>query len=512
MTLHRARHVALAIVLGPALFAPGCDSRGDEMKRQMDREKRETKDGEVVADEIPPHPMRDKLMPVLEKIYPLQKVPPVTEIESAPAGGYDYEVQAGVAAVVKLTTGLPDDKKIRAIVMGTAEADAWAYRSDARREYADLIHRVKRGYGDDQKEAILKQYANLRLLQFFNSPEAQAAIDALPGEVKPTIVEMQKYYVDNKSKVWDEWMSVKMYARRVVAGDEPFRGVLRQIKKELGKEEPPPLTWEESMDAPFLAWAKEIRGNEELLIKLTDLRELKDREEYLNETHSQWVIEGSAKQPDKAKGAKIDPALGFGVVREDLGGGYNELTFVFSKKLGGTALKKAYLRSIIYGQLLTDFQMLATAGGDFAKRDENNMIDATTAVVPDKYDPLYAKCGSAAALDTLIAHYGSKFPTLAGLGGSSDEQALLNAAHKCVVDGAAGDIHVPAKNDMKDVEGPAPGSRLALYQMLARFENVDVNLAKMASETKTEEDEVIEDAEAVLKRIKDKENEGKGTK
>ena len=42
-------------------------------------------------------------------------------------------------------------------------------------------------------------------------------------------------------------------------------------------------------------------------------------------------------------------------------------------------------------------------------------------------------------------------------------------------------IHVPAKDDDKDVEGPAPGSRLALYQMLARYENVEVNLAKMAS-------------------------------
>jgi hypothetical protein len=48
--------------------------------------------------------------------------------------------------------------------------------------------------------------------------------------------------------------------------------------------------------------------------------------------------------------------------------------------------------------------------------------------------------------------------------------------------------------------------------MLARFENIDVNMAKMASEAKTEEDEVIEDAEAVLKRLKAKENEGKGTK
>lgn len=491
---------------------PGCDSREKEMARQMDLEKGEKKAVEVKAEEVPPHPTRDKLMPVLEKIYPLQKVPPVLESEEVTDDVHNYEVQAGVASVVKLRVGLSEQQKVQAVVMGVAEADSWAFRSDARRDYADLIHRVKRGYGDDQKEAILKQYANLRLLQFFNSADAQAAIDALPGDVKGPVQAMQAHYVNDKQKVWEDWMGVKMYARRVVAGDEPFRGVLRTIKKELGKEEPPPLTWEESMDGPFLAWAKDIKDNEELFIKLTDLRELKDREEYLNETHSLWVVEGSSKVPAKAKGTKIDPELGFGVHREDLGGGYNELTFVFSKKLGGTGLKKSFLRSVIYGQLLTDFGMLATAGSDFAKRTEDNVIDSTTAVVPDKYDPLYARCGSAAALDTFITHFKGKYPFLADLPAQGDQDAILNAAHKCVIDGAAGEIHVPAKGDMKDVEGPAPGSRLALYQMLARFENIDVNMAKMASEAKTEEDEVIEDAEAVLKRIKAKENEGKGTK
>jgi hypothetical protein len=491
---------------------PGCDSREKEMARQMDLEKGDKKAVEVKAEEVPPYPTRDKLMPVLEKIYPLQKVPPVLESEEVTDDVNNYEVQAGVAAVVKLRVGLSEQQKVTAIVMGTAEADAWAFRSDARRDYADLIHRVKRGYGDDQKEAILKQYANLRLLQFFNSPDAQAAIDALPGDVKGGVQAMQTHYVNDKQKVWEDWMAVKMYARRVVAGDEPFRGVLRTIKKELGKEEPPPLTWEESMDGPFLAWAKDVKDNEELFIKLTDLRELKDREEYLNETHSFWVVEGSAKVPEKAKKTKVDPQLGFGVHREDLGGGYNELTFVFSRGLSGTGLKNAFLRSIVYGQLLTDFGMLATAGSDFAKRTEDNVIDSTTAVVPDKYDPLYARCGSAAALDTFITHYKGKYPFLADLPAAGDSDAILNAAHKCVIEGAAGEIHVPAKGDMKDVEGPAPGSRLALYQMLARFENIDVNMARMASEAKTEEDEVIEDAEAVLKRIKAKENEGKGTK
>ncbi|MFO0631211.1 MAG: hypothetical protein U0168_00010 [Nannocystaceae bacterium] len=502
----------LGVALATALGLPGCDSREKELARQMDLQKGDTKKAEIPAAEVPPHPTRDKLMPLLEKLYTLQKVPPVTETDLVADGTYNYEVQAGVASVVKLAGGLSEEQKIRAIVMGTAEADSWAFRSDARRDYADLIHRVMRGYGEDQKQQILRMYGQLKLLEFFNSEAAGPAIEALPAEVKPVVEAMRKHYVDDKTKVWADWMNVRMYARRVVAGDQPFRSVLRQIKQELGQEEPPPLSWEQSMDAPFLAWAKDIRANEELLIKLTDLRELKDREEYLNETHSLWVVEGSAKIPAKAKGVKIDPALGFGVHREDLGGGYNELTFVFSKKLAGTALKKAYVRSIIYGQLLTDFAMLSTAGSDFAVRDADNVIDSKTAVVPDKYDPLYARCGSAAALDTFITHFKGKYPFLADMPANGNADAVLNEAHKCVIDGARGDIHVPAKDDDKDVEGPAPGSRLALYQMLARFENVDVNLANMASEKKTEEDAVIEDAEAVLKRIKAKENEGKGIK
>lgn len=506
------RPARLALAAFALSLAPACDSREKSMERTIDLEKRDVKKDEIVAAEVPPHPTREKLMPVLEKVYALNKVPPVTETELEADGTYNYEVQAGVAAVIKLAGGLSEQDKIKAIVTGAAEADAWSFRSDARRDYADLIHRVMRGYGNDQKEQILRMYGQLRLLQFFNSADAQAAIDKLPEDVKPTVVAMQQHFVTDKEKVWQDWMNVRMYARRVVAGDEPYRSVLRQIKQELGHEEPPALTWEQSMDGPFQGWAAEIKNNEELFIKLTDLRELKDREEYLNETHALWVIDGSPKVPAKAKNVKIDPELGFGVHREDLGGGYNELTFVFSKKLSGTALKRAFVRSIVYGQLLTDFGMLATAGGDFATRDENNVIDAKTAVVPDKYDPLYAKCGSSAALDTFVTHFKSKYPFLADLPGSPDEQTTLNAAHKCIIDGAKGDIHVPAKDDMKDMEGPAPGSRLALFQMLARFENVDVDMAKMASEKKTEEDEVIEDAEAVLKRIKEKENEGKGIK
>lgn len=499
--MRRVRIVGVVGVTVALSATFGCDSRGEAMRRQVQDETKTVERAEL-PEAGPSHPIRDELEPVLSKIYKLNQVPRIVEADIDLEGEDKYQLDAGVAAVVRIPAGLSQEQRVRAVVKAVAEADAWAFRKNARRDYADLIHRVKRGYGDDQKEAILKAYADLRLLQFFNSEEAAAAINALPGELKPIVAQMQAEYVSKKEAVWEQWMAVKMYARRVVAGDEPFRSVLRQIKKELGKEEPPPRTWEDSMDAPFKGWAQQIRNNEDLLTRITNMKELREREEYLGDTHSIWAVEGSPMLPPEAKGLRPEKDLGFAVRREDLGGGYNDLTFVFSKNLKGAALKKAFLRSIIYAHLLHDFQMLATAGSDFAKRDADNVIDATTAVVPDKYDPLYAKCGSGAAVETLIAHFKGKYPILADLSGIKNPEKALEIAHKCVIEGARGEIHTPARDDDKDVEGPAPGSRLAFYQMLARFENIDVDLAAMGTDKRTAEDDVIDEAEAALKRIK----------
>ncbi len=497
--------VVLGISLTVAATAAGCDGRSKAMERQVDSVVGEKPEKAALPDPGPSHELRDQLEPVLAKVYPLNLVPRILEAEAPVPDGTHYEVEAGVAAVVRFAKGISKKEQVQAVVRGVAEADAWAFRKDARRDYADLIQRVRRSAGGEQglaqRDQVLRAYAELRLLQFFNSEEAAAAIDALPGDLKGPVQEMQTYYTDNKQKVWDEWMAVKMYTRRIVAGDEPFRGVLRKIKKELGKEEPPPRTWEDSMDPQFASWAAKVKENEELLTKLTNLKELRDRQEYLTDTHSLWLMQGSERIPDKAKKLKIKPDLGFGVLREDLGGGYNELTFVFSKKLSGSALKKAFLRSVVFGHLLHDFGMLATAGSDWADRNADNMIDAKTAVVPDEYDPLYAKCGSGAAIDTLIRYYKSEYPVLSDLSGSKNEEQILNDAHKCVIAGADGKVHAPPKDDEKDVEGPAPGSRLALYQMLARYEKLDVDLAAMGSDKKTEEDDTIAEQEALLKEL-----------
>ena len=109
------RQTRLAIFAVVALSLAACDSREKELARQIDIGKGDEKKQEVVAAEVPPHPLRDKLMPVLEKIYTLQKVPPVTELAELEADGkYNYEVQAGVASVVKLaqthSTRLPSPR------------------------------------------------------------------------------------------------------------------------------------------------------------------------------------------------------------------------------------------------------------------------------------------------------------------------------------------------------------------------------------------------------------------
>ena len=492
----------LGIPLTIALGATACDSRSDAMARQVDQVQGDKKERKELEKRGPTDPMAQKLEPLLAKLYPLNKVPYVEQADSAPEGGGNYSLEAGVAAVVRVTPRLSANDRVKAIVRGVAEADAWACRKNARRDYADLVHRVFRGYGKEQRDQITSLYAELRLLQFFNSEEAEAAIAALPADLQAPVREMQTYYTTNKEKVWDDWMNVKMYARRVVADDEPFRSVLRGIKKELGKEEPPPRTWADSMDPKLAAWAKQIEGNEELLTQITNMKELRERQEYLSDTHSLFLVQGSERIPEKAKSVKIDKATGFGILREDLGGGHNELTFVFSKKLSGAKLRKAFLQSVIFGHLLHDFGMLATAGSDWAKRDADNVIDSTTSIVPDEFDPLYARCGSAAAVDTLIKHYKGTYSILEGMTGAKDEDAILNKAHKCVIDGAAGRIRIPAKGDDKDVEGPAPGSRLAFFQMLARFEKIDVDLDAMSGDKETEEDKEIAEQEALLKSLK----------
>ncbi len=493
--------------LALCLALPSCTGRDDLLKAQFEREAGEKKEAGDPPPQVPPDPVREELRPVLSKIYSNDRLPDVLDEDVAVTDDkYPYELTPGVLATIKIQKGLSKADKAKAIILATAEADSWAFRKKARRNYADLIQKIKYGYGEDQKQLILKQYIQLHLLSFFSGKEADAAIGELSGDVRGAVEEMRKQFIADKDKIWEDWMGVKMYARRVVAGDEPFKSVLRQLRKDLGKKEVPPRTWADSLGPQFKGWGSTIEKNEDLFIVLTNLRELRERVEFTGDTHGMWLMEGSSEIPEKAAKLKPEKETGFAVLREDLGGGYNELTFIFSKRLSGSALKRAFLQSLIYRQLLSDFQMLATAGGDFAKKGPDGSIDRESSIVPDKYDPLYAQCGSRAAVDTMITSYKQKFPLLADLKASqTDSEKILKTAHDCIIKGAEGDIKIPDKDDEFDYEGPAPGSRLALFQMLARFENIDVNMKAMADEApKTEEDKAIEDAEARLKALSNK--------
>ncbi len=503
---HRIR-VGVVLALGLGLACG--ESREEQLQRQLGYSKEKVEKTEA-AEEVPPDPVREELRPLLEKIYSHERLPGVVDenvfVENE---RYPYELQAGVLAVVKVPTGVTKEAKMKAIILGTAEADAWVFRKEARRDYAQLIHKVKYGFGDDTKAQILRGYADLRLLAVFNDPEIDAVIGSLSGEAQKVAKEMKQEYTANKDKYWDEWMGVKMYARRAVSGDEPYRSLLRKLAKDIGTVEVKPRTWADSVAAPFAAWAKAIEGNEELLIKLTGYRELRERVDFLSDTHALWVIEGSDEVPEKAKDLKPDKATGYAVLREDLGSGYNELTFVFSKKLSGAALKRAFLHSLIFRQLLTDYQLLATAGGDWAERESDGSLVKDSSIVPDEMDPLYARCGADGALDSLIAGYSGDFPVLQGVPiKEKNPEKVISVAHKCVIEGGKPRIFVPAKDDEFALEGPAPASRLALFQMLARFEKIDVNVDGMGDDAKrTEEDDAIDEAEALLKQLEAKQKE-----
>ncbi len=504
--------VTLAVLMG--VTAACGESRSDRLKRQMEYEAagKKKKDPANPIPQVPPDPVREELRPVLSKYFHSESdyLPDVLDDDiEVTDEKFQYELTPGVLSTIRIKKGLSKPDKVRAILKAVAEADSWAFRKKSRRDYAAQIEKVKYGYGDEQKDQILHMYADLKLLSFFASDEAAAAIEELPADVKGPVAAMQKEYLDNKEEIWQGWMDVKMMARRVVAGDEPFRSVLRTIKKQLGQEEPPPRTWMDSMGPEFKEWAAALEKDEKLFIIMTNMKDLRERVEFTGDTHGLWLVEGSPDIPEKAK--SLDPGAdpeGVAVLREDLGGGYNDLTFVFSKKLKGDALKGAFLYSMIYRQLLSDFQMLATAGGDFAKKGEDGSIDRESSIVPDKYDPLYARCGGRAALDTLIKFSGSKYSLLSGVRPKTKtEDKILKVAHTCVIDGARGDIKIPEKDDEFDVQGPAPGSRLALFQMLARFEDIDTSA--MAEEApKTEEDKNIEDLEAKLKAIKERQKGG----
>lgn len=506
-TSHRATTASLLLALAASALSACGEDRQARLERELAYDKAgkvDPKTGQPIP-EIPPDETREALRPLLAEIYSnKERLPDVLEEDVQTEAGKNYAITPGVLAVIKVKKGLSKADKARAIILGTAEADAWTFRKNARKDYADLVQKLKYSYGDETRIKVTESYPELKLLSFFATPEADKAIGQLGGDVKGVAEAMKKEYTEGRDEIWKRWMGVKMYARRLVGSDEPFRSVLRKIARDLGQEEMAPKSFQDSVDPAFKDWAKEIEGDEKLLILLTNMKELRDRVDFLGEAHTIWAIEGSPSVPEKARGVAIDKKIGYGFYREDLGGGYNDLVFVFSSKLRGNELKRAFLHSLLFRQLLTDYQMLSTAGGDFAKKTPDGATDPNTSVVPDKYDPLYASCGATAALDTMLFSYKDEFKLFQGLPSKvKNSDAALSAAHKCIIEGAKGEIKIPAKDDEFDTEGPAPGSRLAVFQMLARFENMKINAAGLAGDQRTEEDDAIEEQEKLLKQLKE---------
>ena len=503
MRLFHATTLTLALAAG-ALSACG-ESRQEKLERELAYEKAARKDDQSnPIPDIPADETREALRPLLLAIFANpNRLPDVVTDDVEPTNGKGYTLSTGALAQITVKKGLSPKEKAKAIIHGTAAADAWVPRKNARKGYGELLEKLKYSFKEETKDKVFATYPELKLMAFFGSPEADKAIGELSGDVKAVAEEMRKEYADNKDAIWKDWMGVKMYARRLVGQDEPYRSVLKKIAADQGQEEPPPKSFKDSVDEPFKDWAAQVEKDEKLLVLLTGLKELRDRVDFLSEAHTLWTIEGGASVPERAKNVEIDKTRGYGLFREDLGGGYNDLVFVFSKKLSGGELKRAFLHSLLFRQLLTDYMMLSTAGTDFAKRDINGQIDVGTATVPDKYDPLYAGCGATAALETMLVSYAGQFPVLEGLKAKvKDSQAALNAAHKCIIEGAKGDIKIPDKDDEFDTQGPAPASRDAIFQMLAKFENITYNASVLAGDKRTEEDDTIDEQEKLLKQLK----------
>jgi hypothetical protein len=482
--MQRQSSIALCLTL---LFAASCDSRLEKMQEQLAYDSAGPKEGGNPADDvpkIPDHATRTALMPLLTQIYAADEPPAVQEGEVSMEGKNHEVLNPGVLAYINIRPGMSEKDQAKAIIQGTAEADAFAVRKDAVKYFPEQLNKIKYSFGEDQRDLVRRIYGDLRLLDFFSSDAADAAIGELSGEAQAAAQELKDEYLGRKDEIWEQWMGVKMFARRVVAYDQPYKPILRHLRKTFGMKEPEPIPWSSAHDPEFQAWADAIEADEDMFKMMTNLSDLADQLQFKEDTHTRWTVQGSASIPEEAKKVEIDEDLGFGVHREDLGGGFQEMTFVFSKKLKGNDLKGAYLRSLIYRQVFSDFQTLSAAGGDF----EGGQI-------PDENDPDYAYCASRMAFDAMVTDFQDSKPILEGLSPNEKvEEKIISNAIDCILARIPKGINRGVPDD--EARPPAPYTRTAFFQMLARFTNVDVDLEAMKRDVKKTKE--VEDAEAFL--------------
>ena len=105
--------VTFVCLLASCLAAAGCDSRSKAMEQELAGNKKVGEDRVEVEQAGPSHPIRDELAPVLSKIYPLQALPRVVEADIDIEGPYNYELEPGVAAVVRFRSGLSKAEQVK---------------------------------------------------------------------------------------------------------------------------------------------------------------------------------------------------------------------------------------------------------------------------------------------------------------------------------------------------------------------------------------------------------------
>lgn len=262
----------------------------------------------------------------------------------------------------------------------------------------------------------------------------------------------------------------------------------------------------------FVVWVGQICKDDKLMEMVIYFVDFCDCEVYFSDIYLIWVVEGLLDIFKKVKKICFDKDMGFGVLCEDLGGGYNDLIFVFLKKLLGVDLCKVFVCLLLYGYMFVDFQLLVTVGLDFVKWIFDNIIDFMIVIVFDKYDLFYVCCGLGVVIDIFINYYGDDFEIFVGLFLQFNLEKIFEIVYQCVIEGVCGDIYVFVKDDDKDVEGFVFGSWFVFYQMFVCFENMDVDFVVMGQDKCIVEDDVIDEGEVIFQWIKVKENVGKGIK
>lgn len=454
------------------------------------------------ASELPPTPTApprtaqvwSMLSPMVEELAGSPQVETST-LDGATSAEVPYEVRPGPPLNLAVYAGLEGAERVEAILLVAAEAHLWAQP-----EIADLLYRLRSSFGSKVERAFSRAYGQLRLLVYLADPAHQARITELPDAVRPTVEALRAERIEQGAQIWRQWLAVSGGARQMMAAHEPLASTLAGARVALGLSPLPSGSFVESVDPPLRTYAAALAGDDELFTLLVGWRKPADLDLFRLRPRARWVVGGSrggsSEGPTMAEAQPV-PGASFRIVEEDYGDG-RFMTYVFPGSSSARALRRAFVHSLLHRQLMTDWMMLATAGSDFARRDANGIIDSETAVVPDRYDALYAACGSAAALDVLLRHHRKR--ALSGMKpGSTNDKKILERAHRCVIDGAGGELVGSTA-----AEGPAPATRMALFQMLVRFEKLE-----QKRRPRSADDEAIEEAEALLREIKAREDAGR---